>query len=36
MNELVNELSNKENFNWNIGRVKSGPGVIMFLIGTKK
>jgi hypothetical protein len=36
MNELVNKLKNKDKFNWKIGRIKSGPGVVMYLIGTKK
>lgn len=36
MNELVDSLENKDSFNWKIGRIKSGLGVIMYLIGTKK
>lgn len=36
MRELVNELNNTESYNWNIGKVKSGPGVILYLIGSKK
>lgn len=36
MNELVNSLENNEQFEWNIGRVKSGPGVVLYLIGVKK
>ncbi len=36
MNGLVKELNNNYKFNWKIGRLKSGPGVIMYLIGTKK
>lgn len=36
MKELVNDLDGKEKFDWNIGRLKSGPGMILFLIGTKK
>jgi len=36
MNNLVDRLTNKEIFNWQIGRVKSGPGVILYLLGTKK
>ena len=36
MNELINELNNNEKNNWEVGRIKSGPGVIMYLIGTKK
>jgi len=36
MNGLVNELNDNQKFNWDIGRIKYGPGVIMYLIGTKK
>ncbi|WP_375323625.1 hypothetical protein [Flagellimonas sp. GZD32] len=36
MQELVDSLTGKENFNWEIGKVKSGPGVILYLLGTKK
>jgi len=35
MNKLVNELNNSLIFNWDIGRIKSGPGIILYLIGTK-
>lgn len=36
MNGLVNKLNNGEKYNWEIGRIKSGPGIIMYLTGTKK
>ncbi|PXY47195.1 hypothetical protein [Flavobacterium hydrophilum] len=36
MNALVSNLNNKENFNWEIGRVKSGPTKILYLLGTRK
>ena len=36
MNGLTDNLKNKESFNWKTGRIKSGPGVILYLIGTKK
>lgn len=36
MNTLVSNLNNKENFNWEVGRVKSGPTKILYLLGTKK
>lgn len=36
MNELVKSLDNNENFNWEIGKLKSGPGVLLYLLGTKK
>lgn len=36
MNALVANLNNTANFNWEIGRVKSGPTKILYLLGTKK
>lgn len=36
MTDLVNQLKNKDNFHWDINRVKSGPGVILYLLGTPK
>ncbi|KAA1243537.1 hypothetical protein [Aquimarina sp. RZ0] len=36
MNELVESLDHKDKFDWEIGKVKSGPGVILYLLGTKK
>ena len=36
MEALVDSLENKDRFDWEIGRVKSGPGVVLYLIGTKK
>ena len=36
MDALVKSVDNNENFNWDIGRVKSGPGVILYMIGTKR
>lgn len=36
MNHLVKGLENGTSFNWEIGRMKSGPGVILYLLGTKK
>ena len=36
MNELVNSLENTNTFNWEIGRVKSGLSVVLYLIGTVK
>ena len=36
MNSLVKGVENNESFNWKIGKVKSGPGVILYLIGTVK
>jgi hypothetical protein len=36
MEELVSKLEGTENYNWEIGKVKSGPGVILYLLGTRK
>ncbi|TDW52259.1 hypothetical protein EV144_101947 [Flavobacterium sp. 270] len=36
MNVLVSNLNNAANFNWEIGKVKSGPTKILYLLGTKK
>ncbi len=36
MENLVNELENKDQFDWEIGRKKSGPGVNLYLLGTLK
>lgn len=34
MHELVKSVNNNETFDWEIGRVKSGPGVVLYLLGT--
>lgn len=34
MHELVQSLPNHELYKWEIGRKKSGPGVILYLLGT--
>lgn len=36
MNELISKLNNKENFSWEVGKVKSGPAKILYLVGTRK
>lgn len=36
MNDLVNNLSGKERYDWEIGKLKSGPGTILYLMGTAK
>ncbi|WP_422861061.1 hypothetical protein [Flagellimonas sp. W118] len=36
MNALVDQLNDKESFEWEIKRVKSGPGVILYLLGIPK
>jgi len=36
MNELVKGLKNTDRFNWEIGKIKSGLGVIFYLLGTVK
>ena len=36
MKELVENLSGAEQYDWEIDKIKSGPGVILYLLGTKK
>ena len=36
MTALVNQLDNKDNFYWDINKMKSGPGTILYLLGTPK
>lgn len=36
MKTLVNRLERKDNYNWDINKVKSGPGVVLYLVGIPK
>jgi hypothetical protein len=36
MNGLVENLNGTENYHWEIDKVKSGPSVVLYLLGTKK
>jgi hypothetical protein len=36
MNALVEGLNGAESYDWEIGKVRSGPGVMLYLLGTKK
>ncbi len=36
MNGLINRLHNKDSYEWQTGKIKSGPGVILYLMGYKK
>ncbi len=36
MKELVNSLEHRDKFDWEIDKIKSGPGVILYLLGTEK
>ena len=36
MQEMIQELENKESFQWQTGRIKSGPGVVLYLIGNRR
>lgn len=36
MNELIADLVGVEKYDWEIDKLKSGPGVILYLLGTKK
>ena len=35
MQEMIQELENKASFHWETGRIKSGPGVVLYLIGNR-
>jgi len=36
MQGLVEHVENKDSFDWEINRIKSGPGIILYLLGTAK
>ena len=36
MEELISLVSNQESFDWEVKKIKSGPGVILYLIGIPK
>lgn len=36
MNDLIDRLQNRDSFNWQTGRLTSGPGKVLYLIGTPK
>lgn len=36
MNELISRVDGNENFNWKVGREKSGPASVLYLIGSPK
>ena len=36
MQALVKDLENTEHYHWEINRIKSGPGVLLYLVGTEK
>lgn len=36
MHQLIEGVENSHTFNWQVGRLKSGPGVVLYLIGQKK
>lgn len=36
MNELVENLNKTEKYDWEINKLKSGLGVVLYLLGTKK
>lgn len=33
MQEMIDELENNESYQWEMGRVKSGPGIVLYLVG---
>jgi len=36
MEQLVDGLKNKNHFDWEIKRIKSGPGIVLYLVGVPK
>tara|TARA_R110000868_G_scaffold173275_1_gene409359 strand:- start:215 stop:988 length:774 start_codon:yes stop_codon:yes gene_type:complete len=36
MNDLVKELKDTETYDWEIDKLKSGPSVVLYLLGTRK
>ncbi len=36
MNTLIQSLDNSDQFEWSVGKVRSGPGVVLYLIGIPK
>lgn len=36
MNDLIAQVKNHDQFHWEVGRVKSGPAQLLFLLGTPK
>ncbi|MDN5216108.1 hypothetical protein QQ020_28810 [Fulvivirgaceae bacterium BMA12] len=36
MKKLISNVENQDDFDWETGRIKSGPGVILYLIGSHK
>lgn len=36
MKNLINQLDKKDNFYWDVNKVKSGPCTILYLLGTPK
>ena len=36
MEKLISNVENQDDFDWETGRIKSGPGVILYLIGYSK
>lgn len=36
MNELVKDLKDNETYDWKIGKIKSGPSILLYLIGTER
>ena len=36
LEDLVEHLEYKDRFNWKIDRIKSGPGIVLYLLGSPK
>lgn len=36
MQEMIDALENNTSYQWKMGRVKSGPGIVLYLVGSRK
>lgn len=36
MQQLIHQVPNNHHYDWKVGRLKNGPGILLYLIGTKK
>lgn len=36
MKALIEDLDGNQNYDWEMGNIKSGPGMVLYLLGTKK
>ena len=36
MEDMIDELENNESYQWEMGRVKSSPGIVLYLVGSRR